>query len=131
MRREWTWIDKDARSHTMNSPEPASNLSQIDLAHVARSKKWFGWAAFVCGVIMVAPPMIGIVDTILEMVRAFSTLHKTGGADPSELAGHISVALLTTFWASVFSALALIPFIVFLALFLKQRKILMRSSRRD
>ncbi len=105
--------------------------TEIDLANVTRSKKWFGWAAFVCGMIVILPPMIGIVGTIVGMVGAFSTLQKTGGADPSELAGDISVALLTTVWGLVSSALAVIPFIVFLILFLKQRNILREITRRD
>lgn len=105
--------------------------TEIELANVIRSKKWFGWAAFVCGVIVILPPMIGIVGTIVGMVGAFSTLQKTGGADPSELAGDISVALLTTVWGLLASAFALIPFIVFLVLFLKYRKILREISRRE
>ncbi len=105
--------------------------TEVELANVTRSKKWFGWAAFACGVIVILPPMFGIVGTIVGMVEAFSTLQKTGGADPSALAGDISVALLTTFWGLVSSALALIPFIVFLVLFLKQRKILREISRKE
>ena len=80
---------------------------------------------------VLVPPMIGIVGTIVGMVGAFSTLQKTGGADPSELAADISFALLTALWGLVWSALALIPFIVFLVLFLKQRKILKQASRRE
>ena len=75
--------------------------------------------------------MIGIVGTIVGLIGAFSTLQQTGGADPAALAGDISVALLTTVWGLVSSALAVIPFIVFLVLFLKYRKILREISRRE
>jgi biopolymer transport protein ExbB len=75
---------------------------------------------------VVIPPLIGLVGTVMGMVGAFGELRKTGAADPSALAGDISVALLTTLWGLVFSVLALIPFAVFLVLFLKQRRILRR-----
>jgi hypothetical protein len=47
------------------------------------------------------------------------------------LAADISVTLLTTLWGLVFSVLLLIPFTIFLMLFLKQRKRLraMKSGR--
>ncbi len=45
-----------------------------------------------------ASPMLGLLGTIIGMIGAFGTLGVTGSADPSMLAGDISVALLTTFW---------------------------------
>lgn len=91
---------------------------------MSRSKKLYGRAAWLFGTVVVLPPLIGLAGTVFGMIGAFSTLQQTGGADPSELARNISVALLTTLWGLVASALALIPFIVFLVLFLRQRKIL-------
>jgi len=98
----------------------------LDRANIVRSKRLFGWAAWICGVIVVVSPIVGLVGTVIGMMGAFAELAKTGSADPSALAGDISVALLTTFWGLFASALALIPFIVFLVLFLKQRKALRR-----
>ena len=114
----------------MNSLEQTPDSEQIRLASVTRSKKWFGWAALFCAVVMVLSPLLGLIGTVMGMINAFSTLQKTGGADPSALAGDISVSLLTLSWGLVASALALIPFIVFLVIFLKQRKILREMSRR-
>lgn len=104
------------------------NEANLESNHLKRSKKWLGWAALVCGVIVVIPPLIGLIGVVAGMVSAFLTLEKTGGADPEALAGDISVTLLSTFWGLVASALALIPFVVFLTLFLKQRGKLRRLT---
>lgn len=45
-----------------------------------------------------ASPMLGLLGTVIGMVGAFGTLAETGSADPAQLAGDISVALLTTLW---------------------------------
>lgn len=49
-------------------------------------------------------PMLGLFGTVVGMVGAFEILAQTGGAEPSKLAGDISVALLTTF-AGLFVAI--------------------------
>ncbi len=48
-----------------------------------------------------ASPMLGLLGTVIGMVGCFGTLAETGSADPSQLAGDISVALLTTLWGLV------------------------------
>jgi biopolymer transport protein ExbB len=114
----------------MNTAEQIPDSERICLASVARTKKLFGWAALICAAIVVFPPLLGLIGTVMGMINAFSTLQITGGADPSALAADISVALLSMSWGLAASALALIPFIVFLVIFLKQRKILRDISRR-
>ncbi|MBR3903274.1 MAG: MotA/TolQ/ExbB proton channel family protein [Akkermansia sp.] len=52
-------------------------------------------------------PTIGLFGTIQGMVEAFAVLAETGQADPTTLAGSISVALLTTFWGLIISLIAL------------------------
>ena len=103
---------------------PPTASVHLDPTSVARSKRLFGRAAIICGLCVVVPPLIGLVGTVKGMVGAFAELGKTGTADPSVLASDISVALLTTFWGLIFSVVSLIPFLVFLTLFLKRRKIL-------
>jgi biopolymer transport protein ExbB len=48
-----------------------------------------------------ASPMLGLLGTVIGMVGAFGTLAQTGSADPAQLAGDISVALLTTLWGLI------------------------------
>ena len=55
-------------------------------------------------------PSIGLFGTIQGMVEAFAVLAETGQADPTTLAGSISVALLTTFWGLIISLIALPTF---------------------
>lgn len=48
-----------------------------------------------------ASPMLGLLGTVIGMVGCFGTLAESGSADPSQLAGDISVALLTTLWGLI------------------------------
>lgn len=112
----------------METPYTPPTAPQTDIGDISRSKRFFGRAAVVCALGVVIPPLIGLVGTVKGMIGAFGTLGKSGTADPSELAGNISVALMTTFWGLIFSTLSLIPFIVFLVLFLKRRKALRSLS---
>ena len=43
-----------------------------------------------------AAPMMGLLGTVSGMIKAFGTLQQKGMGNPSELAGHISEALITT-----------------------------------
>ena len=94
-----------------------------DTSDSEQSKRFWGRIALISGLCIVIPPMLGLVGTVIGMVNAFGTLQTAGAADPSELAGDISFALLTTLWGLVFSVVALIPFIVSLVLFLKKRRL--------
>ena len=58
-------------------------------------------------------PSIGLFGTVQGMIGAFATLATTGQADPSDLAGDISVALLTTFWGLIISIIAIPAFFLF------------------
>ena len=57
-------------------------------------------------------PMLGLFGTVQGMVGAFGTLATAGQADPTQLAGDISVALLTTFWGLI-NAIIATPFFFF------------------
>jgi len=61
------------------------------------SRKNMQWINYI-SVIAQASPMLGLTGTVIGMVNAFGTLKTAGAADPSQLAGDISVALLTTLW---------------------------------
>ena len=61
-----------------------------------------------------AAPMLGLFGTVLGMVGAFGTLASgDGSADPSALAGDISVALLTTLWGLVTAIPSLVAYFFF------------------
>ena len=57
-------------------------------------------------------PMMGLFGTVFGMIAAFATL-KNAGADPSALAGDISIALLTTMWGLVIAILSVIAYFFF------------------
>ena len=57
-----------------------------------------GWLSLIANV----APMMGLLGTVFGMVIAFNTIASTGGnANPAELAGGISQALLTTLFGLV------------------------------
>lgn len=60
-----------------------------------------------------ASPMLGLLGTVIGMVSAFATLQTSGGADPAQLAGDISVALLTTLWGLINAIPSIIAFVYF------------------
>lgn len=59
-----------------------------------KSMQWINYISLIAQ----ASPMLGLTGTVIGMVNAFGTLKTGGAADPSQLAGDISVALLTTLW---------------------------------
>lgn len=63
-------------------------------------RKSFTWINYI-SVCAQASPMLGLLGTVMGMVSAFGTLKTAGAADPSQLAGDISVALLTTLWGLI------------------------------
>ena len=57
-----------------------------------------GWLSMIANV----APMMGLLGTVSGMVTAFNTIASSGGqASPAELAGGISVALLTTLFGLI------------------------------
>jgi biopolymer transport protein ExbB len=48
------------------------------------------------GTIAAISPLLGLLGTVFGMIEIFSTLMLHGSGDPSQLAGGISVALITT-----------------------------------
>ncbi|MDB4725249.1 MotA/TolQ/ExbB proton channel family protein, partial [Akkermansiaceae bacterium] len=55
-------------------------------------------------------PMLGLFGTVFGMIKAFGTLATNNSADPSQLAGSISIALLTTMWGLIVAILALFAY---------------------
>ena len=85
--------------------------SAIQTELPSKAKLWMRaiWASVA---MIIVPPMLGLVGTVIGMVGAFGELKNSGGADPKALAGDISVALLTTFYGLIFSIVGLILLIV-------------------
>lgn len=68
----------------------------------------------VLGVIGAIAPMLGLLGTVQGMILAFNTLASKGGmARPDELAGSISLALVTTFEGLVVAIPAMVAFSYF------------------
>jgi biopolymer transport protein ExbB len=67
---------------------------------VNESRKIMTWINYI-SVCAQASPMLGLLGTVIGMVGCFGTLKTSGAADPGQLAGDISVALLTTLWGLI------------------------------
>ncbi len=78
---------------------------------VNENRKIMTWINYI-SVIAQASPMLGLLGTVIGMVSAFATLKTSGGADPSQLAGDISVALLTTLWGLINAIPCIIVFYI-------------------
>jgi len=70
---------------------------------------WVGYFS----VIAQAAPMIGLFGTVAGMIMAFDTMGLSGGADPNELAGNISLALMTTAGGLVVAIPSIFLFYIF------------------
>ncbi|WP_411826434.1 MotA/TolQ/ExbB proton channel family protein [Luteolibacter sp. AS25] len=75
------------------------------------SRKNMQWINYI-SLIAQASPMLGLTGTVIGMVNAFATLRTAGAADPSQLAGDISVALLTTLWGLINAIPCIVVFFV-------------------
>jgi biopolymer transport protein ExbB len=75
------------------------------------ARKNMQWINYI-SVIAQASPMLGLLGTVMGMVSAFATLRTAGAADPSQLAGDISVALLTTLWGLINAIPCIISYFV-------------------
>lgn len=60
-----------------------------------------------------AAPMLGLFGTVFGMIKAFGKLAENASADPSALAGSISIALLTTMWGLIVAILSLFAYFYF------------------
>jgi len=60
-------------------------------------------------------PMIGLLGTVVGMIKAFNRIFAAGGGMPEadKLAGDIAVALVTTFWGILIAIPALAAFALF------------------
>lgn len=59
-------------------------------------------------------PMLGLLGTVAGMIRSFNTIAQTGGfAKPAELAGGISMALITTYEGLTVAVPVLIAYVYF------------------
>lgn len=67
--------------------------------------------------------MFGLAGTVFGMVGAFDELAETGEAESAELAGHISIALLTTMWGLIVSVVAFVVLIGILIRFFTLPKV--------
>ncbi len=79
---------------------------------INENRRHMVWITYFSLIAQVAP-MLGLFGTVLGMVEAFGILAVTGSADPSLLAGSISVALLTTLWGLITAIPALICYFYF------------------
>lgn len=88
------------KGETLGREEVESAMADFANNEMRPYQKWVGYFSVLAQI----SPMLGLFGTVVGMVGAFEILAQTGGAEPSKLAGDISVALLTTF-AGLFVAI--------------------------
>ena len=95
-----------------------------NIASLQKSKSFWGWVALVSGIGVSWLLLNALIGVVTGLINPFSTLRAYGTADPSELAGDISIALLTGFWGAIFSIIFLIPFVIAVIKYRKFRLLL-------
>ena len=89
-----------------NVEDAMADFANVEIKPYQKWVGYFGLLAQIC-------PMLGLMGTVIGMVGAFAVLSQTGGAEPSKLAGDISVALLTTLGGLLVSVPSLFLFFMF------------------
>jgi len=84
-------------------------IADFSIRENSRYMSWVGYFS----VIAQAAPMIGLFGTVAGMIMAFDTMGLSGGADPSQLASDISLALITTAGGLVVAIPSIFCFYIF------------------
>ena len=79
---------------------------------INENRKGMTWINYI-SLVAQAAPMLGLLGTVIGMVQAFGILAESGQADPAQLAGSISVALLTTMWGLITAIPSLLAYFFF------------------
>jgi len=79
---------------------------------IRENSRYMSWISYF-SVVAQAAPMIGLFGTVAGMIMAFDTMGISGGSDPSQLAGNISLALMTTAGGLVVAIPSIFCFYIF------------------
>lgn len=94
---------------TLGRTKVEDMIADFSIRENSRYMSWIGYFS----VIAQAAPMIGLFGTVAGMILAFDTMGLSGGADPSQLAGNISLALMTTAGGLVVAIPSIFCFYIF------------------
>jgi uncharacterized membrane protein YhaH (DUF805 family) len=85
----------------------------MDIQQSAETKrKFWGKMIWISAISLVLAICAGVAVPVIGMINAFSTLSTAGSADPAELAGNISTALIGALVSIPFALASLVLFIV-------------------
>lgn len=79
-------------TETLGKENVEDAMAEFSLNENRSYLNWIGYFSILSQV----APMLGLLGTVVGMIGAFAKLTQSGGADPSQLAGNISLALYTT-----------------------------------
>lgn len=104
----------------MNSP--------TDSDYEKKAAFW-GHGMWISALLVILPPMIGGVVTVLCMRNAFADLGNSGIGSPAALSGHISNVLQATLWGLIFSCVGIVCFVISIVRFLQYRSLLRKPDK--
>ena len=90
---------------------PANIVSDPTSTELERKKTFWKQAGWVSLSLLVIPPLVGIIGSIIAMTKAFAGMADHGIGDPEKLAAAIGEALIATA-AGVFFALPAFVFLI-------------------
>ncbi len=94
---------------TLGRSKVEDAIADFSIRENSRYMSWIGYFS----VIAQAAPMIGLFGTVAGMILAFDTMGISGGSDPGQLAGNISLALMTTAGGLVVAIPSIFCFYIF------------------
>ncbi len=77
---------------TLGREAVEDQMAEFTIRENRSHMNWIGYFS----ILAQASPMIGLLGTVVGMMRAFAKLSETGGAQADKLAGDISLAMITT-----------------------------------
>ncbi len=91
----------------MMNPTPPTIQSSAE-----QKRRFWGKMIWISAISLVLSICIGVATYVIAVMNAFSTLGKTGAADPAELAGNISNALIGALVCAPIAFIALVLFVI-------------------
>lgn len=103
-------------------------MNTLANSDIEKKAAFWGHGMWISALLVILPPMIGGMVTVLGMRNAFADLGNSGIGDPVALSGHISNVLQATLWGLIFSCVGIVCFVISIVRFLQFRSFLRKPA---
>lgn len=103
-------------------------MNELTKSDLQKKITFWGHGIWISTLLILLPPMIGLMTTVVGMKNAFENMGNSGIGDPAALSGHISSVLQATLWGAIFSSLGIVFLVLSIVKFLQHRSSLGRLA---